>query len=65
MREFKFRNGLSSESLRSEIQQFLSGKYPGVSISVEKDATGPPVGYPVNIEISGRDYEKLIQSAQK
>ena len=65
MREFKFRNGLSSESLRSEIQQFLNGKYPGVSISVEKDATGPPVGYPVNIEISGRDYEKLIQSAQK
>jgi len=65
MREFKFRNGLSSESLRSEIQQFLSGKYPGVSISVEKDATGPPVGYPVNIEISGRDYEKLIQSAQE
>ena len=65
MREFKFRNGLSSESLRSEIQQFLSGKYPGVYISVEKDANGPPVGYPVNIEISGRDYEKLIKSAQE
>ncbi len=65
MREFKFRNGLSSENLRSEIQQFLSGKYPGVSISVEKDANGPPVGYPINIEISGRDYEKLIQTAQK
>ena len=65
MREFKFRNGLSSENLRSEIQQFLSGKYPGVSISVEKDANGPPVGYPVNVEISGRDYEKLILTAQK
>jgi len=64
MREFKFRNGLSSESLRSEIQQFLSGRYPGVFISVEKDANGPPVGYPVNIEITGRDYEKLIQTAQ-
>ena len=64
MREFKFRNGLSSENLRSEIQQTLSGKYPGVFISVEKDANGPPVGYPINIEISGRNYEKLIQSAQ-
>ena len=64
MREFKFRYGLSSESLRSEIQQFLSGRYPGVFISVEKDANGPPVGYPVNIEITGRDYEKLIQTAQ-
>ena len=23
---------------------------------LEKDANGPPVGYPVNIEISGEDY---------
>jgi multidrug efflux pump len=65
LREFKFRNGLSSEGLRSEIQKFLNGRYPGVSISVEKDAKGPPVGYPVNIEISGRDYEKLISTAQE
>ncbi|MEL0084095.1 MAG: trigger factor, partial [Gammaproteobacteria bacterium] len=65
MREFKYRNGLSSENLRSEIQQHLSGKYPGVFISVEKDAKGPAVGYPVNIEISGRDYQKLIITAQE
>ena len=65
MREFKFRNGLSSETMRSEIQQFLNGRYPGVSISVEKDANGPPVGYPINIEISGRNYEKLINSTQE
>ena len=65
MREFKFRNGLSSETLRSEIQRSLSGKYPGISISVEKDANGPPVGYPVNIEISGKNYEKLILTAQE
>lgn len=65
MREFKFRNGLSSESLRSEIQQYLSGRYPGIAVSVEKDANGPPVGYPVNIEITGRDYENLIQTAQE
>ena len=65
MREFKFRNGLSSENLRSEIQQSLSGKYPGVSISVEKDANGPPVGYPVNIEITGREYGDLILTAQR
>ena len=65
MREFKYRNGLSSENLRSEIQKELKGKYPGVSISVEKDATGPPVGYPINIEISGRNYEKLIETAKQ
>ena len=65
MREFKYRNGLSSEILRSEIQKELKGKYPGIAISVEKDANGPPVGYPINIEISGRNYEKLIETANK
>ena len=63
MREYKYRRGLSSETLRSEVQQALSGKFSGISISVEKDANGPPVGYPVNIEISGKDYNELIQVA--
>ena len=64
MQEFKFRQGLSSEKMRSEIQQKLKSKYPGLSISVEKDQTGPPVGYPINIEISGRDYDQLINTAE-
>jgi multidrug efflux pump subunit AcrB len=63
MREYKFRRGLSSEVLRSEVQQQLQGKFSGVSISVEKDANGPPVGYPVNIEISGDNYIELIKVA--
>jgi multidrug efflux pump subunit AcrB len=64
MREFKFRRGQSSEALRQTIQNKLNGKYPGVSISVEKDANGPPVGYPVNIEISGEYYDELIVTAE-
>ncbi len=64
MREFKFRKGISSEKLRSEIQQKLKDKYPGLSISVEKDQTGPPSGYPINIEITGRDYNQLISTAE-
>ena len=63
MREYKFRRGLSSEVLRSEVQQQLQGKFSGVSISVEKDANGPPIGYPVNIEISGDNYIELIKVA--
>jgi multidrug efflux pump subunit AcrB len=63
MREYKFRNGFSSEVLRSEVQKSLRGKFSGISISVEKDASGPPAGYPVNIEISGDDYIELIRVA--
>ena len=65
MREFKYRNGFSSEDMRGEVQAKLSGKYPGLSISVEKDENGPPAGYPVNIEISGRDYLELIETAEQ
>lgn len=64
MREFKFRNGADSEELRKKVQAALAGIYPGVSISVEKDAAGPPAGYPVNIEISGKDYAALIDAAE-
>ena len=60
MREFKERHGLDSEALRKRIQEALAGVYPGVIISVEKDPTGPPTGYPVNIEVQGDDYDELM-----
>ncbi|SFS79377.1 Multidrug efflux pump subunit AcrB [Zhouia amylolytica] len=65
MREYKFRNGKDSEELRKKVQEALHGIYPGVAISVEKDAVGPPVGYPINIEISGEDYDELIVVAEQ
>jgi multidrug efflux pump subunit AcrB len=64
MREFKFRNGLDTEELRKDIQHALTSVYPGVSISVEKDAVGPPSGYPINIELEGKDYDVLINTAE-
>lgn len=65
MREYKFRNGLDSEDLRKKVQESLKDIYPGVSISVEKDAVGPPAGYPINIEIKGDDYTELINTAER
>ncbi len=65
MREYKFRNGKDSEVLRSRVQEVLKGVYPGVAISVEKDAVGPSAGYPINIELDGNNYEELISTAEK
>ncbi|AXO81088.1 efflux RND transporter permease subunit [Olleya aquimaris] len=64
MREYKFRRGEDSEALRQKVQTALVGIYPGVLISVEKDANGPPVGPPINIEIEGEDYDELIATAE-
>ncbi|EID76380.1 efflux RND transporter permease subunit [Imtechella halotolerans] len=65
MREYKFRRGEDSEEMRAKVQQALKDIYPGVAISVEKDAVGPPVGYPINIEITGKDYTELIVTAER
>ncbi|WP_223034651.1 efflux RND transporter permease subunit [Hanstruepera marina] len=65
MREFKYRRGEDSEILRQKVQKSLVGIYPGVLISVEKDAAGPPAGAPINIEIEGKDYNQLINIAEK
>ncbi len=64
MREYKYRNGLDTENLRAEIQEALTGIYPGVAISIEKEAAGPPAGYPINIELEGKDYSELINTAE-
>jgi len=65
MTEFKYREGRDSEDLRQRVQEALIGIYPGVSISVEKDPIGPPAGYPINIELEGKDYDELIQTAER
>ena len=64
MREFKFRQGADSKELFEKVQEALKDIYPGVAISVEKDAVGPPVGYPINIELEGDDYSELIVTAE-
>ncbi len=64
MREYKFRRGEDSEALRKKVQEGLEGIYPGLLISVEKDANGPPQGAPVNIELEGEDYNELIATAE-
>lgn len=64
MRQFKYRRGQDSEALRQKVQEALAGIYPGVLISVEKDANGPPAGSPINIELEGKDYDQLIETAE-
>lgn len=41
------------------------GEYPGVSITIDKDAAGPPTGKPVAIEVSGENVEELIALTER
>ncbi len=54
------RDGVSTTDILKNIRGAVSGKFPGVILTVEKNRDGPPAGKPINIEISGDDFEKLI-----
>lgn len=64
MREFKLRRGVLSSTVQTEIRDALKG-FAGVTISVEKDENGPPSGYPINIEITGDDYNKMLDETER
>lgn len=62
--EYKERHGVSTAEIMEKIRERVS-KIPGAIITVGKDPVGPPVGYPINIEVRGDDYETLVQLSDK
>ncbi len=58
--DFEFREGVNTSMVMQEISAALQG-FVGAKIYVEKDEDGPPVGAPVNIEISGDDFDQLLK----
>lgn len=58
--ETKFRDGINTSLVMKEITENLDG-FVGAKIYVEKEAMGPPTGNPVNIEVSGDEFDQLIQ----
>lgn len=58
--DYEYRDGLNTSELMKEVSSEIIGKYPGVLVSVEKSAMGPPTGKPINIEISGKEFDKLL-----
>ncbi len=63
-KEFKDREGVDTKEVMEKIRGAIAG-YPGVSITVDKDAAGPPVGKPINIEVSGENLTTLIDIVEK
>lgn len=61
-REFKYRRGVSSSDVLTDIRKTVGG-YAGVSVIVDKDQQGPPAGYAINLEIKGDDYNQLMDVA--
>lgn len=58
--DYQYRHGINTFTIMRALSDSLIGKYPGVSISLEKQREGPPVGYPINIEVSGKNFNTLL-----
>lgn len=58
--DYSKRNGINTSKIMNDLQTNFIGKYPGIKFTLEKDKKGPPAGNPINIEISGKDFNILL-----
>ena len=58
-KEYKYRNGVSTKGYMEQIRENVKD-IPGTEIVIDKEASGPPTGKAINIEISGEEFDKLI-----
>jgi multidrug efflux pump len=61
---FSERKGQSTQTYLDRIRQEVVD-IPGVQISASQEQNGPPVGAPINIEISGDDLDELTATATR
>ncbi len=63
-REFNLRRGVETNLVMEEIRSKVKN-IPGATVTVEKEAAGPPTGYPISIELYGEDYEEMRKESNK
>ncbi len=58
--DYEERQGINTSNLMQDLSDALINRYPGVQISIEKNQMGPPSGNPINIEVSGKEFDELL-----
>ena len=62
--EYEYRNEVRTTDIQREVTDQLNNWLPGVTISVEKENNGPPVGRDISLELTGTDFDILLGSAE-
>jgi multidrug efflux pump len=60
---FEKRRGVNTADVMETMRNNIKA-VPGVQITVDKNQNGPPQGKPVNIEVTGENYDSLIVYAE-
>ncbi len=59
------RDGVSTRDALDDLREAVLGVYPGVQVVVDQNASGPPAGKPVNLELSGESIDVLAVESEK
>ncbi len=54
--------GINTSQILNDLRARI-GQYAGIKITVDKNQMRPPMGMPINIELSGNDYDLLLRTA--
>ena len=58
--DFDKRGGKSTNDVLDYLADNMVGLYPGITLSVEPQEEGPPTGKPINMEVSGKNFNELL-----
>lgn len=65
-KDYTDRQGINTMEIHKSLMENLDiSNFPNAVLVVDKDASGPPAGKPINIEVSGEDFQVLIKQAKK
>jgi multidrug efflux pump len=62
--EFKFRKGINTNDILDEVRAKVKA-IAGATVTVEKESNGPAAGYPISVQLTGEDYQKMLKEADK
>lgn len=58
--DYEFRKGVSTNEVLKVLTDSLENRYTGVEVFIEQNRMGPSAGYPINIEVKGKDIYQLV-----
>lgn len=62
-KDFEFRGDYVTSRIMRDLSDKLIRRYPGVTLTIEKNNMGPPTGNPINIEVSGKEFDVLLKES--
>src|SRR6056297_506118 len=57
--DYQYRDGVSTQELLVDIRENVQN-IPGTIVTVDKEQNGPPTGKPINIEVTGDEFDQII-----